>query len=1331
MTVFRGYGQGVDGDGCSFGCCFHSRIQSTPLFAGEGGAAFELFKFGAPSSDHTASRRLHCNSNKASAAPQPHRHSHKTFDLVLQTTRNKQAHILNGNTSPVRPTPTLGTYTSTSLHTLTITNLATTPPKLPISLAEAIPQRTVLDLQLSLFPAIPRSLLLSFRPPPSESPQALITTTQTTTHFRANAHYAKPKARTGRRVRFRNPEGSFSHRRRLKRNKARATSIIHNSQQNSKLEQPTTPPPRGAPGVPTGTAEECTPTVHRPNARSGGTKRAATRRAYRAWCRWRKQYTGLGADSLSPACEKSTKATPRRAQWFKKTIYWQQQHRRRKGPKARKSPTTPPLGYGSKLRVGAINVQGMADTLKLKNLILMMAEHNLDVLMLSETKSTSYYSYTSEQHLVVLSGNNKEKHAGVGAIIHPRLRPHLADIVQVNSRIIHLKINKKGGHTHILGVYAPHSGLDLDTIRQPFWDTLEEYVDKIPQPEPLYLTGDWNVRFQAQHKNDQGVTGPFVYGKGRRFIDHTASSNRSLCVRVMQRLGCAEVASYKTPNKVHQITYRDKTAPPPDWSQYVLDPLIMQQTYALLERTMGTDSLQVASNIRAFLPLPQPLPPKLDDPHPDPTRFQRLDHTFTRNQWLPSINTCRSKLHTGFPSDHYLLVTEVQVKLAARPPKQPRPPKLDFTKATPEAKAQFNTTLKTSLGMQAPQTPPATPQDHTADFYFYTDGSGSRGKCGPSTPAGWGWCFEREDGTWHDAWGPVVTDPDHIAYLGAGVGSNNTGELTAIIEALLYAQEHNANKVHIYTDSQWALNVIKGKWKAKTHKQMVHTAQLLFKTIKPHISWVKGHQGTEGNERADNLADHGKTSTQAEGARILPLQTTPTLTITPGHNATELQTALLTAAQEALPYKQRKPKTKWITQPTLDALQQARNALALGQENWKSLRNRAKRMAKKDRIQWIHQQLVSDIAADHSSVWHTVRSQRKGFVGKKSHLVVNNKPVPWTKTHEAFKDHLENTQWAKPNIPDHTAERRKQRPQLRDTVEDEPPFTILELREVLYQQKTKKASGPDNIEVEILQLLDAEGEHLLLDVYNEAWMSGTIPHSWTEAWVVSIFKGKGSDTDPANYRPISLLNTTYKVYAAMLQKRLSKKFDHTLRPNQYGFRAAKGTRHPLFILRRAMEWSVLTDKPLHLLFLDWKQAFDSIDHTAMLEALDCSGLSQRSLKAIQAIYKSPQFTTRGVDDHTATGKCHAGIRQGCPLSPYLFILTLNVILSDLEDSLSRQGQPTNSWSVSYPTFDLEYADDTLFMALTIPQLQKYLHSLEDIAMEYGMHLSITRKQRSW
>ena len=132
-------------------------------------------------------------------------------------------------------------------------------------------------------------------------------------------------------------------------------------------------------------------------------------------------------------------------------------------------------------------------------------------------------------------------------------------------------------------------------------------------------------------------------------------------------------------------------------------------------------------------------------------------------------------------------------------------------------------------------------------------------------------------------------------------------------------------------------------------------------------------------------------------------------------------------------------------------------------------------------------------------------------------------------------------------------------------------------------------------------------------------MEGDVPRSWVEARVVTIFKNKGSDSDPSSYRPISLLNAVYKIYSAMLQTRLAMCFDSRLRSTQYGFRSKRSTTQPLFILRRAMEWSTMTNTPLHLLFLDWKQAFDSLDHTAMLHALERFGLSSRMLRSVASI----------------------------------------------------------------------------------------------------------------
>ena len=119
---------------------------------------------------------------------------------------------------------------------------------------------------------------------------------------------------------------------------------------------------------------------------------------------------------------------------------------------------------------------------------------------------------------------------------------------------------------------------------------------------------------------------------------------------------------------------------------------------------------------------------------------------------------------------------------------------------------------------------------------------------------------------------------------------------------------------------------------------------------------------------------------------------------------------------------------KVISEATLRSLEAARQAQATLAPGWKQDRSKAKRLVRKDRIAWIHQQLQADPGAVSSTVWNAIRRQRKGFQGRRSHLVTDGKPVPWSKTHEAFRDHLQAKQWAKPNIPDHTANLRRSRP---------------------------------------------------------------------------------------------------------------------------------------------------------------------------------------------------------------------------------------------------------------------------------------------------------------
>ena len=89
-----------------------------------------------------------------------------------------------------------------------------------------------------------------------------------------------------------------------------------------------------------------------------------------------------------------------------------------------------------------------------------------------------------------------------------------------------------------------------------------------------------------------------------------------------------------------------------------------------------------------------------------------------------------------------------------------------------------------------------------------------------------------------------------------------------------------------------------------------------------------------------------------------------------------------------------------------------------------------------------------------------------------------------------------------------------------------------------------------------------------------------------------------------------------------------------------------------------------------------------------------------------------------IQGHTRT------LRSG----PYLDIMVPAVICEDVDDALLAQGQPVNTWSVARPVHDLEYADDTLLLALTTTQLQRILTALESQAKKYGMQLNLTKTE---
>jgi hypothetical protein len=229
-----------------------------------------------------------------------------------------------------------------------------------------------------------------------------------------------------------------------------------------------------------------------------------------------------------------------------------------------------------------------------------------------------------------------------------------------------------------------------------------------------------------------------------------------------------------------------------------------------------------------------------------------------------------------------------------------------------------------------------------------------------------------------------------------------------------------------------------------------------------------------------------------------------------------------------------------------------------------------------------------------------------------------------------------------------------------------------------------------------------------------------VPNEWHLAQVSAIHK-KGRTDSPENYRPISLLCVAYKAFAALIQKRLVKAgAEDRLSNCQFGFRSKFGTADAVFVLRRRIElaWAQRSGKAI-VLALDWQRAFDSIDPGAMLAGLQRFGLPTHVLQIVEAIYKDRRFEVKdrlGTSQRRSQG---AGISQGCPLSPFLFIMLMTVVMAD---AVSMLPDADKELVDKHELAALLYADDTLLIGVHQDKVEKILAAIEQSGANFGLEL---------
>ena len=273
-------------------------------------------------------------------------------------------------------------------------------------------------------------------------------------------------------------------------------------------------------------------------------------------------------------------------------------------------------------------------------------------------------------------------------------------------------------------------------------------------------------------------------------------------------------------------------------------------------------------------------------------------------------------------------------------------------------------------------------------------------------------------------------------------------------------------------------------------------------------------------------------------------------------------------------------------------------------------------------------------------------------------------------------------------------------------------ITEEEVRQAIHNLNNGKAGGTDGIIPEMLKTGGEEVICFLTKLYNKVFDCGIYPQEWAKAIVVPVFK-KGDPDKPDNYRGISLINTTCKCYTAILNKRLYTWLEdrNIIVENQAGFRRNYSTVDQIFNLYSVIQ-KLLNKKgqKIYVAFVDFKKAFDSVNHKRLLEIVYGEGIRGKFFICLKAMYDSLVSCVRANNNVSEFFDCPVGVRQGCVMSPTLFSLFINQLANHINESGVHGIQILPNL---LELFILLFADDVALISTTPRGLQAQLNILKE------------------
>ena len=201
-----------------------------------------------------------------------------------------------------------------------------------------------------------------------------------------------------------------------------------------------------------------------------------------------------------------------------------------------------------------------------------------------------------------------------------------------------------------------------------------------------------------------------------------------------------------------------------------------------------------------------------------------------------------------------------------------------------------------------------------------------------------------------------------------------------------------------------------------------------------------------------------------------------------------------------------------------------------------------------------------------------------------------------------------------------------------------------------------------------------------------------------------------------------LLSVPGKVLNRIILERLKNEVDNISRDHQAGFRQGRGCIDQIATLRIIVEQSMEFDSSLYINFVDYEKASDSLDRDTLWKVLQHYSIPEKIITLIRNTYDGMTCKVTHAGRLTESFQVKTGVRQGCLLSPFMFLVAIDWIMKTTTKT-RRNGIQWTLWS---ELDDLDVADDLALLSHSHEQMQEKTDLLNLVSAQTGLNINMNK-----